>query len=468
MLREKYKWKPHKYESTEAEHRGGATRSSDEGSVMELERRGSIVQLEVEKTTGDRMIGLKQAKPFCITKRHVWEAYKRVKANKGSAGVDGQTIEAFEEDLKGNLYKLWNRMSSGSYFPPAVLRVEIPKEDGGMRPLGIPTVADRIAQTVVKQCIESELEKHFHPDSYEYRPVKSALDAVGKALKRCCKSDWVLDLDIKGFFDNIDHELMMRAVRVHTEEKWVLLYIERWLKAPIEMPDGTQTLPRKGTPQGGVVSPLLANLFLHYAFDKWMQRNNSDISFERYADDAVCHCKSRSQAEKLRQDLELRMKDVGLELHPEKPKIVYCKDDDRREEYSLNSFDFLGYTFRPRRSKNRWGKYFINFTPAISNKAAKAIRQTSRGWNWPLRSDKQLEDLARMFNATIRGWINYYGCYYKSALYPTLKCLERRLVMWATRKYKRLRYHRRRAAQWLNRIARKQPNLFAHWGLLYA
>lgn len=435
---------------------------------MELERRGSIVQLEVKKTTGNRMIELKQAKSFCISKRQVWEAYKRVKANKGTAGVDGQTVEAFEEDLKGNLYKLWNRMSSGSYFPPAVLRVEIPKVGGGVRPLGIPTVADRIAQTVVKQCIEPELEKHFRPDSYGYRPGKSALDAVGMARKRCWKNNWVLDLDIKGFFDSIDHELLMRAVRVHTEEKWILLYIERWLKAPIEMPDGIQTLPQKGTPQGGVVSPLLANLFLHYAFDKWMQRNNPDIPFERYADDAVCHCRTRIQAEKLRQDLELRMKEVGLELHPEKTKVVYCKDDDRRKDYPLTSFDFLGYTFRPRRSKNRWGKYFVNFTPAISNKAAKAIRQTSRGWNWPLRSDKQLEDLARMFNSTIRGWINYYSRYYKSALYPTLKCLDRRLVMWATRKYKRLRHHRRRAAQWLNRIARKQPNLFAHWGLLYA
>ncbi len=411
---------------------------------------------------------MKQAKPFSITKRQVWEAYKRVKANKGAAGFDGQTIEAFGEDLKGNLYKLWNRLASGSYLPPPVLRVEIPKGDGRMRPLGIPTVADRIAQRVVKQYLEPELEKHFHPDSYSYRHGKSALDAVGMARKRCWKYDWVLDLDIKGFFDNIDHELMMRAVRAHTKEKWVLLYIERWLKAPIEMPDGTQKLPRKGTPQGGVISPLLANLFLHYAFDKWMEREHPDIPFERYADDAVCHCKSRTQAEQLKQALVERMAEVGLELHPEKTKIVYCRDGDRREVYPRSSFDFLGYTFRARRSKNRWGKYFINFSPAISNKAAKAIRQTSRAWNWPLRSDKALEDLARIFNPIIRGWINYYSRYYKSALYLTLKCLERRLIMWATRKYKRLRHHRRRAAQWLNRIARKQPNLFAHWRLLYA
>jgi group II intron reverse transcriptase/maturase len=411
---------------------------------------------------------LEQAKPFCITKREVWEAYKRVKANKGAAGVDGQTIEAFEEDLEGNLYKLWNRLASGSYFPSPVLRVEIPKGDGRMRPLGIPTVADRVAQMVAKQFLEPELEKYFHPDSYGYRPDKSALDAVGMARKRCWKNDWVLDLDIKGFFDNIDHELMMRAVRAHTEEKWVLLYIERWLKAPIEMQDGTQKLPQKGTPQGGVASPLLANLFLHYAFDKWMDREHPDIPFERYADDGVCHCKSEAQAETLRSELIDRLKEVGLELHPEKTKIVYCKDDDRRGDYPCISFDFLGYTFRPRRSKNRWGKYFINFSPAISNKAAKAIRQRVRSWRCHLRSDKALEELSRMFNAIIQGWINYYGRYYQSALYPILRCLDRRLARWATRKYKRLRGHRRRADQWLQRIAKKQPGLFAHWRLLHA
>lgn len=411
---------------------------------------------------------MEQAKPFCITKRQVWEAYKRVKANKGAAGVDGQSLEEFEQDLEGNLYKLWNRLASGSYFPPPVLRVEIPKGDGRMRPLGIPTVADRIAQTVVKQYLEPELEKHFHPDSYGYRPGKSALDAVGMARKRCWQHDWVLDLDIKGFFDNLDHELMMRAVRAHTEESWVRLYIERWLNAPIEMQDGTQQVPEKGTPQGGVASPLLANLFLHYAFDKWMERQYPGIPFERYADDAVCHCESHAQAVALRQALEARMNEVGLELHPEKTRIVYCQDDDRREDSPHIAFDFLGYTFRPRRSKNRWGKFFINFSPAISNKAAKGIRQRARRWRWPLRSDKNLDDLARMFNPIIQGWINYYGRYYKSALYPTLRELDRRLVRWATRKYKRLRGHRRRAEHWLHRIANRQPGLFAHWRLLHA
>jgi group II intron reverse transcriptase/maturase len=332
----------------------------------------------------------------------------------------------------------------------------------------VPTVADRIAQTVVTQYLEPDLEKCFHPDSYGYRPGRSALDAVGMARQRCWQSDWVLDLDIKGFFDNLDHELMTRAVRTHTDERWVLLYIERWLKAPIELQDGTQQVPEKGTPQGGVASPLLANLFLHYAFDKWMEREYPGIPFERYADDGVCHCKSEAQAVALKEALEARMAEVGLELHPEKTRIVYCQDDDRREDYPHTAFDFLGYTFRPRRSKNRWGKFFINFSPAISNKAAKGIRQRARRWRWPLRSDKNLEDLARMFNPIIQGWINYYGRYYKSALYPTLRELDRRLVRWATRKYKRLRRHRRRAQHWLRRIAKRQPGLFAHWRLLYA
>jgi group II intron reverse transcriptase/maturase len=410
---------------------------------------------------------LNQAKPFPITKAQVWEAYKSVKANQGGAGVDEQSLAEFAEDLENNLYKLWNRLASGSWMPPPVKRVEIPKADGGIRGLGVPTVADRIAQTVVKQALEPELEKHFHPDSYGYRPEKSAHQAIGQARQRCWRYDWVVDLDIKGFFDNIDWDLMMRAVRHHTQENWVLLYIVRWLRAEVQMPDGSLVQRERGTPQGGVVSPLLANLFLHYTFDAWMQRTYSQIPFERYADDALCHCRSREEAEDLKAALERRFAECRLELHPEKTKIVYCKDDDRRLEYPCTSFDFLGYTFRPRRSKNRWGKYFINFSPAISNKAAKAIRQEVRGWRLQLRCDKDLDDLARMFNAVIRGWINYFGAFYKSALYPTLQHIDRKLARWATRKFKRLRRHRRRAEQWLRRIARRQPGLFAHWRLLY-
>lgn len=332
----------------------------------------------------------------------------------------------------------------------------------------MPTVADRIAQTVVKIILEPDLERCFHPDSYGYRPGKSALDAVGMARKRCWRYDWVIDLDIKGFFDHIDHELMMRAVRKHTDCRWVLLYIERWLKAPVQLADGTLVVREKGTPQGGVVSPLLANLFLHYAFDEWMRRNQPHIPFERYADDAICHCKSESQAQWLLKALEGRMSDCGLELHPQKTKIVYCKDDDRRGNYPDEQFDFLGFTFRPRRSKNRWGKFFVNFSPAVSNKAKKAMRQTMRRWGLHLRSDKSLDDLAHMFNPTLQGWINYYGRFYKSALYPIFQHLDRTLSRWASRKFKRLRRHRRRAEQWLQRIARRDPGLFAHWRLLHS
>lgn len=407
-----------------------------------------------------------KAKPFQISKREVWEAYKRVKANKGAAGVDEETIAEFDEDLENNLYKLWNRMSSGSYFPPPVRRVEIPKDSGGTRPLGIPTVSDRIAQTVVKRYLEPKLEVHFHEDSYGYRPGKSAIDAVGVARQRCWRYDWVLDLDIKGFFDNIDHDLLMRAVRKHTDCKWVLLYIERWLKAPVQVGDGTLIPRDKGTPQGGVISPLLANLFLHYAFDVWMERNCPSIPFERFADDAICHCKSEAQAEWLKEQLRQRFVQCGLELHPRKTKIVYCKDDDRRGNYPEERFDFLGFTFRPRRSKNRWGKYFVNFSPAVSDRATKEIRQVIRSWHLHLRSDKSLDDLARMFNPIIRGWINYYASYYKSALYPTFRYLDDILSRWAMRKYKRLQRRGRRARQWLRRIVHRQPQLFAHWQLL--
>jgi len=406
-----------------------------------------------------------KAKPFCISKWEVWEAYKRVKANQGAAGVDGESISEFEEELKNNLFKIWNRMSSGSYFPPPVRRVDIPKDDGGMRPLGIPTVADRIAQTVVKRYLEPILEEYFHPDSYGYRPGKSAIEAVGTARQRCWRYGWVLDLDIKGFFDSIDQGLLLRAVRKHTNCKWVLLYIERWLKAPVQLEDGSLNHREKGTPQGGVISPLLANLFLHYAFDKWMQRNYPHIPFERYADDGICHCRSEAEAEGLRTAIERRFAECGLELNLQKTKIVYCKDDNRQGGYPEQKFDFLGYTFRPRRSKDRWGRFFVGFSPAISNAAAKSLRETMRQWRIHRQSDKSLDDLARICNPVIRGWMNYYGCFYKSALYPIFQILNNTLARWASRKYKGLRKRKRGAHLWLQRIAHRQPCLFAHWQL---
>lgn len=406
---------------------------------------------------------MSKTKPFNISKQVVWDAYKRVKANKGSAGIDDESIEEFEKNLKDNLYKLWNRMSSGSYFPPAVMLVEIPKSNGGLRPLGIPTVSDRIAQMIVKIALEPKIEPHFHPDSYGYRPGKSALDAVGQTRQRCWRYNWVLDIDIKGFFDNINHELMMRAVVKHTDCKWILLYIERWLKAPVQKRDGSLIARDKGTPQGSVISPLLANLFLHYAMDEWLRRNYAQCPFERYADDSVVHCSTEKEALKLKESLGERLNECGLELHPEKTKIVYCKDDERRGAYINTKFDFLGYTFRSRRSKNRWGKYFINFSPAVSNKAKKSIRQEMRKWRIHLRSDKDLADISRMFNPVLRGWYNYYSKYYKSELYCVFRHLNRTLVRWAMRKYKRLRGHKRQAEYWLGRVARKEPYLFYHW-----
>ena len=406
---------------------------------------------------------MSKTKPFNISKREVWEAFKQVKANKGSAGIDNETIQAFESNLPNNLYKLWNRLSSGSYFPPPVKRVKIPKPAGGTRVLGIPTVSDRIAQMVVKTSLEPHLEPHFHPDSYGYRPNKSALEAVGVTRKRCWRFDWVIDLDIKGFFDHLDHDLLMRALDKHTSCKWIILYIKRWLKAPHQNEEGELTEPIKGVPQGSVIGPLFSNLFLHYAFDEWMRRNYPKTPFARFADDSVVHCKTREEAVSMLVAITKRLQECGLELHPNKTKIVYCKDDDRKDSYPHQRFDFLGYTFRSRRSKNRWGKHFINFTPAVSDQAKTKMRRQMRGWRLHLRTDKELSDLSGMFNSVIRGWINYYGAYYKSALYPVLRHLNRIITRWATRKYKRLRGHRRRAEHWLGKIARRDTRLFYHW-----
>ena len=320
-----------------------------------------------------------------------------MKANQGAAGVDGQSIAEFEANLSGNLYKLWNRLSSGSYFPPPVRRVDIPKANGGTRPLGIPTVADRIAQEVARRYLEPILEPVFHADSYGYRPGKSAIDAVRTARERCWRYDWVLDLDIKGFFDSIDWELMLKAVRHHTDCPWVLLYIERWLKAPVQMEDGSVVPRTAGTPQGGVISPLLANLFLHYAFDTWMARKFPHIPFERYADDIICHCKSAEEARALWGAIADRFAACKLVLHPQKTKIVYCKDVNRRGDFPDIHFDFLGFQFRAR--KIMWVKadrriFAHSFQPAASPKALTRISREIRSWALHHRSDKSLTELA--------------------------------------------------------------------------
>ena len=354
-------------------------------------------------------------------------------------------------------------MASGTYFPPAVKAVPIPKKSGGTRVLGIPTVADRVAQMVVKEVFEPLVETHFHKDSYGYRPGKSAHDALAETRKRCWRYDWVLEFDIRGLFDNIDHELLMRAVRKHTDCRWVILYIERWLTAPTQTVEGELVQREKGTPQGGVVSPLLANLFLHYVFDKWMGRNNPRTPWARYADDGLGHCRSKGEAEQLKQRLRERFAECGLELHPDKTRVVYCKDDDRKASSQETSFDFLGYTFRPRRARNCRGKYFVSFLPAISNTAAKALRRAIHDWRMHLKPDKSIEDLSRMFNPIIRGWINYYGRFYKSQLYAVLRYLNRALTQWVRRKYKRYENHRRNAEHWLGGLSRREPRLFAHW-----
>ncbi len=402
-------------------------------------------------------------KPFVIPKALVWEAFQRVKANGGGAGVDNESIEAFEKSLGGNLYKLWNRMGSGSYFPPPVKAVPIPKKSGGTRMLGVPTVADRVAQTVIKLVLEPVLEPVFDRDSFGYRPGRSALDAVALVRRRSWEYDWVVEFDIKGLFDNIDHELLLRAVRKHCSTPWVLLYIERWLKAPMETKEGKQVARERGTPQGGVVSPLLANLFLHYTLDAWMRREMRSVRFCRYADDGVIHCKSEVQARLVLRKLGVRLGECGLELHPEKTRIVYCQDVNRQAAYPTIHFTFLGYTFRPRKAVDKYGRVYVNFSPGVSREALKKMRQTVRGWHIQLMCDQELDDLSNMFGPILRGWANYYGRFYPTALKPLWRQVNDYLVRWMRRKYKALARGITRAARALGRLAETAPSSFVHW-----
>ncbi len=428
-----------------------------------MEQRGRVTEFYLQDNSKKRKNQMSKTKQFEISQTIVEEAFRRVKANKGAAGVDEQSIADFEESLEENLYKIWNRMSSGAYFPPPVKRVQIPKT-GGVRYLGVPTVVDRVAQMVAKIYLEPELEPMFHEDTYGYRPQKSALDAVAKARERCFRAFWVLDLDIKAFFDNLDHKYLLEMVRRHAKQPWIVLYVERWLKAPVQLEDGTLESRDRGSPQGSVISPLLSNLYLHYAFDKWFAENSPKAKFERFADDIVVHCYSEKQAQYLIRMIKQRLAVMKLELNEEKTKIVFCKSQNRKGSYEHEKFDFLGYTFRPRPAFNEETEQeFLTFSPGISDKAAKSIRKRIRGWKINESSPKSIKELAALFNPVLQGWINYYGRFNPTEMFPIFRCFNGHLKRWAMKKYKSLRRAPKRAREWLWAISRREPSLFAHW-----
>jgi RNA-directed DNA polymerase len=404
-----------------------------------------------------------QIKPFEISQREVWAAYLKVKSNQGAPGVDGCTIEEFEKDLQGNLYQIWNRMSSGSYFPPPVKAVDIPKpHGGGVRILGVPTVADRVAQTVVARRLEDKVEPIFHPDAYGYRPNRSQLDAVAACRQRCWTMTWAIDLDVSKFFDSVRWDLVLKAVKVHTDATWVLLYVQRWLAAPRQLADGTLRQRDRGTPQGSAVSPVLANLFLHYAVDLWLSRSFPGVQFERYADDAVVHCVSERQARVVLAALGDRMNEVGLPLHPTKTRIVYCGQDNGQDGNVATSFTFLGFTFRRRPAQDRQGRIFTSFLPAVSTEALKKMSAQLRSWRLHRHIDYTFTEFARWINPIVRGWMQYYGAFYKTELYPLLRRINYYLMRWVRKKYRRLKTFKKFHRRW-KQITKMYPLLFAHW-----
>ena len=410
-----------------------------------------------------------ETKSIPISRQEVWQAYKKVRSNKGSAGVDAVSMEEYDANRSKHLYKLWNRMASGSYFPPPVKEVEILKKDGKVRKLGIPTISDRVGQMVIKQMLEPRLEKIFSNNSYGYRPQKNAHQALEEVRKNCWKTDWVIDLDIKGFFDNIDHAKLMLAVNKHVPENWIRFYIERWLKAPRLTKSGELiTNQGKGTPQGGVISPLLANLFLHYVLDKWLEQTDKTVKYVRYADDVIIHCVSKAQAEQMLKSLQERMNSVGLELHPQKTKIVYCKDYRRKGKYPIVKFDFLGYSFQPRTTKSKKTKgLFLGFDCAISISSRKRIADKLGELEVEKLSFKSIVGIAQYLNPMIRGWINYYGKFRPSELHKIFRLLRNRLLRWARNRYKRYKTSLSRANQWFKRVRKQFPYLFYHWQVGY-
>ena len=408
-----------------------------------------------------------ETKSVPVSKQQVWLAYKKVRSNAGSAGIDQVSMDEYDAHRSDHLYKLWNRMASGSYFPAPVKEVEIPKKDGKMRKLGIPTISDRVAQMVVKDYLEPRFEKLFSPHSYGYRPGKNAHQALSAVRENVRMLDWVIDLDIKGFFDTIDHGKLMLALEKHVSEKWCLMYIERWLQTPVQTKTGELVERQgKGTPQGGVISPLLANLFLHYAMDKWLEQTHSAVRYVRYADDAVLHCKSKVQADYVLRNVRKRMKQCGLELHPEKTRLVYCKDYRRQEQHESVKFDFLGYSFQPRTAKSkRDGSLYLGYDCAISISSKKRLAATMKALDIEHLTHKSIVGVAQFLEPYIRGWVNYYGKFRLWEMNPLFQLLRRRLVMWARKRYKRYKTSINRAYRWLERVKDQYPSLFYQWRL---
>jgi group II intron reverse transcriptase/maturase len=405
-----------------------------------------------------------ETKSIPITKRMIWESYKKVRKNKGAAGIDEETIEMYEQRLEDNLYMLWNRMSSGSYFPPSVLEVEIPKDDGRKRKLGIPTVNDRVAQQVLKNYLEQRFEAEFSPHSYGYRPLKSAHQAVEQVRRNVRHYHWVIDMDISGFFDNMSHDLLQRAIERHVQEKWAMMYITRWLQAPIEDRKGNKrTRDGKGTPQGGVISPLLANLFLHYAFDKWLEITYSNLCFVRYADDIIVHCNSQAEAEEVLKAIKQRLGECKLELNEKKTRIVYCKKDHRKDKFKTVQFDFLGFSFQPRSASNHGKELFLSYDCAISRKSENKIVEVFRKLKFHQWTSFDLSRIAQVLNPKIRGWINYFGRFKMPKLSRIFMILNERLVRWAVNKYRRFGNSFAKAGRWLRNLAVCYPGLFVHW-----
>jgi RNA-directed DNA polymerase len=411
-----------------------------------------------------------EAKSVPISRQMIWAAYKKVRANQGGAGLDQISMEEYEANRSKHLYKLWNRMSSGSYYPPAVKEVEIPKKDGRKRKLGIPTISDRVGQMVVKDYIEPRLEKVFSKSSYGYRPNKNAHQALGQVRKNCWEQDWIIDLDIKGFFDNIDHNRLMLAVERHIPEQWAKLYIRRWLASPVLKATGELTEKQgKGTPQGGVISPLLSNLFLHYVLDKWIEQTDEKVKIVRYADDAILHCNSKIHAEQTLGKVRKRMNACGLELHPDKTKIVYCRDYRRKGKFKTVKFDFLGFSFQPRTTKSKkTGKLFLGFDCAISISSRKRIADKLKELHIANLSFKSIVGIAQYLNPIIRGWVNYYGKFRGSALSKVFRFLRKRIVCWARKRYKRYKTSSNKAYKWLESVRKQYPSLFYHWQVGYS